>query len=495
MGKKIKKQGLGRSLVKKQDHKFNVSSRHTTDTNPVGISVTETTDIDEFIANAEAAQRSFTAERGTAVIVGHEDDLSDLSEGEYEDEDGEDEEDLDLENFCSIPKKPQWDRTMEAAEYQQLETVAFLRWKKQLSMLQKQRPQLPPFEKNLEFWKQLWKIVEISDVVVQVVDARDPLFYNSTDLASYVKEVAEWKTSVLLLNKADFLTKEQRQMWADYFQDSDLQCLFFSATESEDSQAEGDAEHEIAKLNSSEILTPKQVLEALQTVSKASPLTVGFVGYPNVGKSSTINRFLTNKKIQVSATPGKTKHYQTHNLLKGEVVLVDGPGLVIPNLSMTKADMILHGILPIDNLTDCFPSMDKLLTQIPFAYIQKFYGIMASCVKEAKKQDRLSSSNQILSAFGLMRGLMKPGGLPDQARAARVILKDYVNGKLLYAQCPPNSTPEVYCPFEALEEVEDPDLELRESFPELTLGSGAHVRGVWGQKKAEGMTLAQLKTH
>ena len=44
----------------------------------------------------------------------------------------------------------------------------FLDWKRKLSKLQTKLPNLPPFEKNLDFWRQLWKIVELSDVVVQV---------------------------------------------------------------------------------------------------------------------------------------------------------------------------------------------------------------------------------------------------------------------------------------------------------------------------------------
>jgi len=36
----------------------------------------------------------------------------------------------------------------------------------------------------------------------------------------------------------------------------------------------------------------------------------GFIGYPNVGKSSTINKLLNSKKVRVSETPGKTKHFQ-----------------------------------------------------------------------------------------------------------------------------------------------------------------------------------------
>lgn len=39
-------------------------------------------------------------------------------------------------------------------------------------------------------------------------------------------------------------------------------------------------------------------------------VTVGLVGYPNVGKSSTINTLLAAKKVSVSSTPGKTKHFQ-----------------------------------------------------------------------------------------------------------------------------------------------------------------------------------------
>lgn len=43
--------------------------------------------------------------------------------------------------------------------------------------------------------------------------------------------------------------------------------------------------------------------------------TIGLVGYPNVGKSSTINSILQDKKVSVSATPGKTKHFQVRNLI------------------------------------------------------------------------------------------------------------------------------------------------------------------------------------
>jgi large subunit GTPase 1 len=44
-----------------------------------------------------------------------------------------------------------------------------------------------PFEKNLNFWRQLWRVMERSDVLVQIVDARNPLLFRFQDLEVYAK--------------------------------------------------------------------------------------------------------------------------------------------------------------------------------------------------------------------------------------------------------------------------------------------------------------------
>lgn len=482
-GQQQNKTKLGKSLLRRRKRDLeSISKRHTTLEAGSGgpQSITEMTSIDEFLSNAQAEERSFEAESARNFV---------LAQGTLRDEIEEMDEEI-LANFCSVPKKPHFSLEDTAETFQHKELDAFLAWKRSLALLQEANPKLPPFEKNLDFWRQLWTIIELSDVVVQVVDARDPLFFASKDLEEYVLEVDQAKVNVLLLNKADLLTEKQRKCWSEYFRkQGSTRALFFAATLEQEKDSDSCQDFDI--------LEPKQLLNKLQAMVDKPTVTVGFTGYPNVGKSSTINRFLTSKKLQVSATPGKTKHFQTH-LVGGSCVFIDGPGLVIPNLTMTKASMILAGILPIDNLTDYKPPMNLLLEKLPAKQLTKHYGISATCVTEARHTDRKGSpSHLFLTSYGLMRGIMKQGGVADQARAARTVLKDYVLGKLLFCKAPPAEKEEEetvnqqeFFPLETDETVLEEDMSLEESFPELRLASGVHQRGV---KRPEDLSKKKKK--
>ena len=91
-------------------------------------------------------------------------------------------------------------------------------------------------------------------------------------------------------------------------------------------------------------------------------LNVGFIGYPNVGKSSTINSLVGGKAVATSAQPGKTKHIQTIDIGSG-LRLLDCPGVVFPTCvrvpkvsslapcAVARAEMVVNGILSIDNMT------------------------------------------------------------------------------------------------------------------------------------------------
>lgn len=69
---------------------------------------------------------------------------------------------------------------------------------------------MTPFERNIEIWRQLWRVIERSNLIIQIVDARNPLLFRCADLEKYVLEVEGNKRNLLLINKADFLTHNQR---------------------------------------------------------------------------------------------------------------------------------------------------------------------------------------------------------------------------------------------------------------------------------------------
>lgn len=130
----------------------------------------------------------------------------------------------------TVPRRPKWDSDTTPAELDVRERESFLNWRRGLADLQENNDLLmTPFERNLEVWRQLWRVIERSDLVVQIVDARNPLLYRSEDLESYVKEVNPNKANLLLINKADMLTEKQRKTWAKFLKEQGVAFKFFSA--------------------------------------------------------------------------------------------------------------------------------------------------------------------------------------------------------------------------------------------------------------------------
>jgi len=131
----------------------------------------------------------------------------------------------------AIPKRPKWKEGIQAKEFERMEREAFLNWRRQLAEEEEKHMELAitPFEKNIEIWRQLWLVVEKSQVLIQIVDGRNPLFFRSLDLENYIIENNSEKEIILLVNKADLLSEEIRSHWADYFNEKGIKYIFFSA--------------------------------------------------------------------------------------------------------------------------------------------------------------------------------------------------------------------------------------------------------------------------
>ena len=99
---------------------------------------------------------------------------------------------------------------MDKRQIQENEKTGFLQWRRDLAEFEEGEGMvLTPFEKNLEMWRQLWRVVERSDVVVQVLDCRNPMLFRCPDFETFVNEVDPKKRNVLLLNKADLVSKDE----------------------------------------------------------------------------------------------------------------------------------------------------------------------------------------------------------------------------------------------------------------------------------------------
>ena len=87
-----------------------------------------------------------------------------------------------------IPRRPEWDKTMSASEIAQRENIAFLEWRRDMANQEQGAINLAitPFEKNIEVWRQLWRVIDKSDVLLQIVDARNPSFFYAADLEKYI---------------------------------------------------------------------------------------------------------------------------------------------------------------------------------------------------------------------------------------------------------------------------------------------------------------------
>lgn len=466
-------------------------------------SVTQESALDEFLSTAELANKDFTADRHSNVKIIRMDSHTDsrtqavgMTNAQKEVLNAKQREHA---KDLIVPRRPHWDESTTKYELQRQESETFLEWRRKLADLQESNEDLllTPFERNIEVWKQLWRVVERSDLVVQIVDARDPLLFRSVDLERYVKELDERKANLLLVNKADLLTRKQRIIWAKYFISKGISFTFYSALmanqllelENEDTELDKDEivtiDDEITEDEDIDdeikekiaILSIDQLEGLFLSKAPAEPLTesvqgkgpilqIGLVGYPNVGKSSTINSLVGSKKVSVSATPGKTKHFQTI-MLSDSVMLCDCPGLVFPNFAYNKGELVCNGVLPIDQLRDFVGPSNLVAQRVPKYYLEAVYGIHIQTRTKDEGGDGITPTGQeLLVSYARARGYMTQGfGSADESRASRYILKDYVNGKLLYINPPPHIEDDTPYSIEECKEFNE-DLYTFERLPE-----------------------------
>jgi hypothetical protein len=128
--------------------------------------------------------------------------------------------------------------------------------------------------------------------------------------------------------------------------------------------------------------------------------------------------------------------------------------LVFPSFVSNTADLIAAGVYPIAQMRDFWPVMDLICHRIPRSILNAHYGIAIPIPTQQELRERGGivignefkvqplpppTVDELLTTYCVARGLLASfSGVPDYQRAARIIIKDYADGKLLYCHPPPS---------------------------------------------------------
>ncbi len=251
---------------------------------------------------------------------------------------------------------------------------------------------------ELASWRLLARTVKNADVVVEVVDIRDPVHTRSRRLERMVE--AFEKALLIVLNKADLVPRGVAERWRRVLEGQGYEVVYVAATRR---------------------LGTRILRGRIKMLAAGRPFAAVVVGYPKTGKSSIINALKGRRSAQTSPVPGSpgyTRHVQLYKIEPG-FYLIDTPGVIPAEGGWPEA--VIRGRSP-EELSDPVPPaaalVERILRYNPKAFEQA-YGIQGGTPYE------------IMEELARRRGwYYKTTREPLIEEAARTIIRDYHKARI-----------------------------------------------------------------
>ncbi|RVX68860.1 Nucleolar GTP-binding protein 2 [Exophiala mesophila] len=272
----------------------------------------------------------------------------------------------------------------------------------------------PIFSKgqSKRIWNELYKVIDSSDVVIHVLDARDPEGTRCRSVEKYIREEAPHKHLIFVLNKCDLVPTTIAAQWVRLLS-KDYPTLAFHASMTN-------------SFGKGSLITVLRQFSTLHASRKQ--ISVGFIGYPNTGKSSIINTLRKKRVCTVAPIPGETKVWQYITLMK-RIYLIDCPGVVPPSQADSEEDILLRGVVRVENVEHPAQYVEAVLRRTQSKHIERTYDI--------KLSDYDNDPIEFLSILARKGGRLLKGGEPDVDGVAKMVLNDFLRGKLPWFTPPP----------------------------------------------------------
>lgn len=260
-------------------------------------------------------------------------------------------------------------------------------------------------------WNELYKVIDSSDVIIHVLDARDPIGTRCRNIENFIKKEKPHKQLLFVLNKCDLVPTWSTARWVSHLSKTAPTLAFHASINN--------------SFGKGSLIQLLRQFSSLHSDKKQ--ISVGFIGYPNTGKSSIINTLKAKKVCSVAPIPGETKVWQYITLMK-RIYLIDCPGVVPPNVDDGEVDIILKGSVRVEKMANPEDTIPTILERVRHEYLKRTYGLQGW-------EDHTDFLEQIARKTGK---LLKKGE-PDVHNVSIMVLNDWLRGRIPYYVPPPEA--------------------------------------------------------